>query len=812
MIFKKCLLWFLLLPGLFPLSAQEITYPYNFTYNGNPLARNHGASDPSVHVWDSTVWMYTSLDHNPGYSAMDGYHAWSSTDLVNWTDYGDVFNSSMLNVSSWGATQSGWMWAPGAARKQDANGVWTYYLYYPHNKAAAGAGEEWVTGVATAPNPWGPFTDQGILGGYPSWKAAMDPMVFIDDDGQAYIYANSAKVSRLNPDMVSLAEAPKNIVYATESVNNDNTLHFGEGSYMHKKDGVYYFSYSNFNNNTYQGFYATGKSPYGPFEWKGPMAPNPAGAQDHHSIIDFKGQWYYFYHIAVGNYPLIRDGQSRIACFDRLFYNKDGTIQMVVHTSGPTKVLKTEATNGSVLLNPPGGAYAPGKQVTLSASGDLGFAFNSWSGDLSGSENPATIVMDTDKSVTANFDITPTYSLSVNSANGSVLINPAGGVYNSGSVVSLTPVKNFGYKFDSWSGDLSGSEIPGIITMDSDKEVTANFIAIPTYTITGSSTNGIIEFSPPGGTYEEGTTVSVNAKRDFGYQFSGWSGDLSGIENPALLLMDSDKNITANFSSTGDGKIVFATNCGGGAFRSDEGINFSADNKYSGGGSYSTNSAISGTTNDVLYQNERFGNNFSYTIPLSNGKYEVNLLFAEIFHNAAGKRVFNVTIENTMLISNLDIWSKAGKNAAYQETHEVTVSDGYLNINFSSVVDNAKVSAIYIKNAVTNTTGSKEVLNNIPGGSMLEQNFPNPFSKETIISYQLNKETHVNLAVYNTLGQKLITLVDEDQTTGKYSVNWNVHNYINKQISDGIYFYRLETDHNSTFTKKLILSQQCGYE
>lgn len=316
------------------VNIGKITFPYNFKYEGNPLSRLHGAADPSVHVWDGVVWVFTSQDrnmdstkHRHHYAAMDGYHAFSSADMINWTDHGEIFHSSMLNQSQWGPTPENYMWAPGAARKKDKNGVWTYYLYYPHN--AKFGGERWVTGVATAPTPVGPYTDQGPLR---ADTMRMDPMVFIDDDGEAYIYSNSMIVAKLKSDMISLAETPRKIKYAPDSVLSNPLLRFCEGLYMHKKDGVYYLSYSNFRNNEYQSFYAMGKNPYGPFEWKGAMAPAPHGAQDHHSIIEFKGQWYYFYHIAIDEFPKYKESQGRIVCFEKLFYNPDGTIQMIKHT------------------------------------------------------------------------------------------------------------------------------------------------------------------------------------------------------------------------------------------------------------------------------------------------------------------------------------------------------------------------------------------------------------------------------------------------------------------------------------------------
>lgn len=305
-------------------TAQDIAYPQNFTFQGNPLSRFHSATDPDVHVWDGVVWMYCSQDrtmkagvHKHHYDAMDGYHAFSSTDLVHWTDHGEVMHSKKI---AWG--KDGWLWAPGAARK---NGK--YYLYYPHQDRT----DTWRIGVAIGDSPTGPFTDigkpiEGITG--------IDPRVFVDDDGEAYIYNNSAIVAKLKPNMIELAESVRKINYAPREIVENDQLNFKEGSYMHKRNGVYYYSYSNWKNPNQQGFYAVGSSPYGPFTWKGAMAPKSEGAQDHHSIIEFKGNWYYFYHIAVPNLPLYKEEQGRIACFDRLYYNEDGSIKMVEHTKG----------------------------------------------------------------------------------------------------------------------------------------------------------------------------------------------------------------------------------------------------------------------------------------------------------------------------------------------------------------------------------------------------------------------------------------------------------------------------------------------
>ena len=137
--------------------------------------------------------------------------------------------------------------------------------------------------------------------------------------------------------------------------------------------------------------------------------------------------------------------------------------------------------NGSISLNPPGGTYCEGTVVTVTAIPDAGWQFDGWSGALSGTTNPADITMDANKSVTATFSQLPVeqYTLTVNTVGqGSVTLNPPGGVYDDGTVVTLTAVPNSGWKFDNWSGDLTGSANPDTITMNANKTVTANFSEI----------------------------------------------------------------------------------------------------------------------------------------------------------------------------------------------------------------------------------------------------------------------------------------------------------------------------------------------
>ncbi len=305
-------------------SKYDLAYPLIFRAQGNPLVRHIRTADPDCHVWeDGRLWMYTSQDHDPvqskeggsGYAKMDGYHVFSTCDMDIWIDHGEILHSRDVE---WGS--EGYMWAPGAAYK---DGV--YYLYYPHTLKD----RSWKSGVATSKYPQGPFTDSGK---YIEGTFGIDPHCFIDDDGQAYLFF-AQHVAKLKPNMMELAEEARVIDYGANDrgETNENMV---EAPWMIKRDGKYYFSYSNFRNKEYQGFYGVSSSPYGPFEWKGAVNPAPKGAQDHHSVIEYKGQWYYFYHL--GNFTDHWDykgrGNRRNVCVDYLYFDEDGSYKLVEQT------------------------------------------------------------------------------------------------------------------------------------------------------------------------------------------------------------------------------------------------------------------------------------------------------------------------------------------------------------------------------------------------------------------------------------------------------------------------------------------------
>ncbi len=209
--------------------------------------------------------------------------------------------------------------------------------------------------------------------------------------------------------------------------------------------------------------------------------------------------------------------------------------------------------SGSVLLNPSGGTYFSGSSVVLTAEPDSNYQFLSWTGDLTGSENPDTVIVDSNIAITANFAELPQYNLttSISAGNGSIHMDPPGGIYYSGTSVVLTAQPDSGYEFQDWTGDLSGSNISDTLIIDANKSVSANFQELPIYSLdTTIIGNGNIVLQPAGGSYYLGTEVVLDAVADSGFLFQNWGGDLTGFQSPDTVTMDSNIAITAVFQDT----------------------------------------------------------------------------------------------------------------------------------------------------------------------------------------------------------------------------------------------------------------------
>lgn len=208
---------------------------------------------------------------------------------------------------------------------------------------------------------------------------------------------------------------------------------------------------------------------------------------------------------------------------------------------------RTPNGNGSIDVTPNQTTYAYGEIITLTATPDTGWDFTSWSGDAAGSTTPLTLTITGDTAVTANFSRAQYTITATIIGSGSILTHPIQSTYEYGDVVTLTAFADFGWTFTGWSDDLSGSNTSETLIVTGDQNVTATFTQ-DTYVLTvNTAGNGAVVSNPLQSTYTYGEVVTLTANADPGWEFIGWSGDLSGSDNPDSLTMSGHKTVTATF-------------------------------------------------------------------------------------------------------------------------------------------------------------------------------------------------------------------------------------------------------------------------
>ncbi|WP_461224633.1 family 43 glycosylhydrolase [Lacticaseibacillus suihuaensis] len=285
------------------------------SYSINPFVQSIFTADPSAHVWnDGRLYVYPSRDIDPaqGCDFMDKYHAFSTTDMVNWRDEGELFDSSK---SPWGRPSGGFMWAPDCAYR---NGY--YYFFYPHPSEEAW-NDSWKIGVARSTSPTQGFEDLGYIEGVGGF-AMIDPAVFVDDDNTPYFYyggGGHCMAAVLNDDMHSLK---------TPLVPMEGLGDFHEASWTFKRNGIYYLTYSDNHSGNNHLCYAMSDKPLGPWQAMGPYLAPTNCETSHGSVVEYKGQWYAFYH----SDDLSQEGVLRSICVDPVEFNEDGTMRLVVQS------------------------------------------------------------------------------------------------------------------------------------------------------------------------------------------------------------------------------------------------------------------------------------------------------------------------------------------------------------------------------------------------------------------------------------------------------------------------------------------------
>ena len=221
--------------------------------------------------------------------------------------------------------------------------------------------------------------------------------------------------------------------------------------------------------------------------------------------------------------------------------------KIVTATFSQIQVDLTVSIVGNGTVTPATGTtFNSGDTANLSATPDTGWQFEGWSGDLTSTNATETLLMDADKTVTATFSqIQVDLTVSI-VGNGTV--TPATGTsFSSGDTANLTATPDTGWQFDGWSGDLTSTNATETLLMDADKTVTATFSQIQVDLTVSIVGNGTV--TPASGTtFNSGDTANLAATPDAGWQFDGWSGDLTSTDATETLLMDADKTVTATFS------------------------------------------------------------------------------------------------------------------------------------------------------------------------------------------------------------------------------------------------------------------------
>ena len=230
--------------------------------------------------------------------------------------------------------------------------------------------------------------------------------------------------------------------------------------------------------------------------------------------------------------------------------------------------------------------------------------------------------------------------------------------------------------------------------------------------------------------------------------------------------------------------VQYAINAGGSAYTATDGTEFAADQRVSGGRTFTSSASISGTDDDPVFQSERYGN-FSYELPVANGSYQVTLLLAEVYFSAPNKRVFDVSLEGQERLSNIDLFALVGKDAAYSVTETVEVTDGSLSIAFSADVNNAKLSGLLVSGATTDPDpgpGAVTVSGEPRKWHKLTLAFDGPFHNEAdvdpnpFLDYRLNVTfTHPGTGKSYTVPGYFAADGNAAETSATAGNQWKVH-------------------------------------
>ncbi len=501
------------------------------------------------------------------------------------------------------------------------------------------------------------------------------------------------------------------------------------------------------------------------------------------------------------------------------------------------------ANAGQVIKSPDKTEYDYNEAVSLSVSASTGYSFGYWGSDLSGNSNPATIMMNANKSVSAIF-IESTETVT----KPATLSGPTSGMmgltltFTTGGAISSAG-NELEYQFDwgdglksEWGSGTATHEyyVLGEILVKSRARSKVNTSIISEWTDPYlCSINGytvVVVVSPPmAGSvvrnpdkykYAFGETIGLIAEANPGYEFDQWSGDAIGISNPISLLITSNKNISANFKISQE--IVTAPTYIIGA---DTAMVLQSL-------SFSTGGAFNNLGNPVAYQ-------FSWG-DSSQSDWGDSLLT----HTYVNPGTMNIktrarSIVNTSVVS---AWSTSHPVVILSNTYKIIITiqpAGKGSVNLTPRKDEYKAGDIVILSplaaagyvfdqwggdlvgisnpAYLTINGNKNIIANfkqinsvenkdqfIPDHFVLRQNYPNPFNSSTMIEFEIPEPGRVILNLYNELGQVIKTLINDTKEPGTYQALWDGTNDYGEKEPSGIKFYKIFYK-NIVQVRKLIL-------
>jgi hypothetical protein len=428
----------------------------------NPIIQTVYTADPAPVVHDGVCYLYTSHDEEAlerNFFTMRDWRCFTSTDMVNWTDHGAI---ASLHDFAWAGSNNG-AWAVQCIER---NGKW--YLYCP----LQGRG----IGVLVADNPFGPFKDplgKPLIG---ARYDSIDPTVFIDDNGQAYLCWGNPKCwyVKLNQDMISFDTSigDKGLVvqdmtieaFGKRSKDDPKRLTtYEEGPWLYKRNSLYYLFFAAGPISEHLG-YSTGPTAEGPWKYGGVVIPTQGTSfTDHPGVVDFKGKTYLFYH--NGALPG-GGGYHRSVCVDELNFKPDGSVvQMNMSKEGAPQVghlnpfatvqaeticwsehIKAEPSSaGGICIYPNGtNAYVKVKGV------DFGKGAKSFSASVASAIDSGKIELhlDSPEGSLLGTCIVPNTGDNQKWKTVSVPANNASGVHD--LYLVLTSGENHGFNFDWW--------------------------------------------------------------------------------------------------------------------------------------------------------------------------------------------------------------------------------------------------------------------------------------------------------------------------------------------------------------------------